>query len=244
MRHGPVVRMGMQLIGKKVVITGGGRGLGRAIALRFAEEGATLAICGRTNASLEALLQSLAIFSVPVIAHTADVSDVDDVERFIGDVTRHWRTIDVLVNNAGVAPARVPICESTEQEWRTTLAINVIGPFLMTRATIPHMTAGSSIINVSSRLGRGLFDRGRGVYGVSKYALEGLTRFLAEELCEKGIAVNSVAPGLVATDMSNWEGSPPESVVDAFVYLASDQANGISGRALYAPDWKSELGIT
>jgi NAD(P)-dependent dehydrogenase (short-subunit alcohol dehydrogenase family) len=81
------------------------------------------------------------------------------------------------------------------------------------------------------------------VYGISKYGLEGLTCVLAEELRDQGIAVNSVAPGLVATELSNWEGLAPEAVVDVFVYLASGRASGISGRALYAPSWRSELGL-
>jgi NAD(P)-dependent dehydrogenase (short-subunit alcohol dehydrogenase family) len=165
------------------------------------------------------------------------------VERFVKYVVDRWKRIDVLVNNAGVAPARLPVCETHPDDWARTIAVNLTGPYLMTRAVVPYMLPGSAIINVSSRLGRGLMDKGRGVYAASKYGLEGLTRFLAEELLDRGIAVNAVAPGLIATELSQWEGAPTESVVDVFVHLASNRAAGISGKALYAPTWKSELGL-
>jgi NAD(P)-dependent dehydrogenase (short-subunit alcohol dehydrogenase family) len=177
------------------------------------------------------------------VATIADVSVASDVERFVKYVVDRWTTIDVLVNNAGVAPPRLSVCQTDPDDWARTLAINLTGPFLMARAVVPYMKPGSAIINVSSRLGRGLVDQGRGAYAASKYGLEGLTRFLAEELCDRGIAVNAVAPGLIATELSQWQGASPESIADVFVHLASNRAIGITGKALYAPTWRSELGL-
>jgi NAD(P)-dependent dehydrogenase (short-subunit alcohol dehydrogenase family) len=107
---------------------------------------------------------------------------------------------------------------------------------------VPHLRGpGGAIVNVSSRLGRGRVASGWGAYAVAKHGVEGITAYLAEELRGDGIRVNSVAPGLLATEMTGFEGAQPETVLDVFVFLASDASRAVSGRALLAATWREEL---
>ena len=152
--------------------------------------------------------------------------------------------IDVLVNNAGVAHRHVTLLELPVEEWDRVLAINLRGAYLMARAVISHMVEqkAGSVINVSSWLGREPLS-GYGAYGVSKWGMEGLTRYLALELKRSKVRVNSVSPGYIATKMTNYGGAKPESVVDLFVYLASDASSGVTGQALDVETWRRDLGV-
>src|SRR5262249_27534929 len=157
--------------------------------------------CGRDGKAVTEVRHQIGDENRQVLAIRADVTLPQDIEHLVAAVVAQWGGVDILVNNAGVAPPRVPICDTELEDWTQTLLINLTGPLLATRAVVPHMATrgGGSIINVSSRLGRGLLDRGRGAYAVTKWGLEGLTQYLAEELKETGIRVNSIAPGLIAT---------------------------------------------
>src|SRR5262245_19451959 len=235
----------MKLLHKRAIVTGSTRGIGRAVALEYLKQGARVAICGRDDELLDEI-RHCATDGVRLLAIRADVTSAQDVDELVSAVVREWGGIDILVNNAGVAPPRVTICETSLEDWTRTLVTNLTGPFLATRAGVPHMVRGQggAIVNVSSRLGRGLWDQGRGAYAVSKWGIEGFTQYLAEELKGQGVRVNAVAPGLVATSLTGHQGRSPESIVDVFVHLASDEGAGISGRTLYAPEWRQELGLT
>jgi NAD(P)-dependent dehydrogenase (short-subunit alcohol dehydrogenase family) len=154
--------------------------------------------------------------------------------------------IDVLVNNAGVLGPRVPIEEYPEDEWRRVIDANLTGPFLVTKAAIPHMPEGGSIINVVS----GVSVEGRagwGAYSVSKFGVEGLTQILAAELEERGIRANAVDPGGMRTGMraaAYPEEDPltritPEENTDIFLYLASDESRGVTGQRFKAQEFQT-----
>jgi len=226
------------------MITGAGRGIGQAVARAYAREGAKLALCSRTVEELNTTARELARLGAEVLALPADVSQPDQVIVFVDNTLAKFGRLDVLVNNAGVAHPQAPLLELPVEEWDRVLAINLRGAYLMARAVIPHMVRqrGGSVINVSSWLGRDALS-GWGAYGVSKWGVEGLTRYLALELKPSRVRVNSVSPGYVATRMTSYGGARPESVVDLFVYLASDASAGLTGQALDATTWKRDLGI-
>lgn len=232
------------LAGKVAVITGAGRGIGRAVALAYAREGARLALCSRTAGELDSTAAELGRLGAEVLALPADVSQPDQVVIFVDNAVAKFGRLDVLVNNAGVAHPEASFLELSLREWDRVLAINLRGAYLVARAVIPHMVRqkGGSVINVSSGLGRDALT-GWGAYGVSKWGLEGLTRYLALELKPSRVRVNSVSPGYVATKMTNYGGAKPESVVDLFVYLGSEASRAITGQALDVETWKRELGI-
>ncbi|MFQ5830828.1 MAG: SDR family NAD(P)-dependent oxidoreductase [Candidatus Methylomirabilia bacterium] len=227
---------------KVAIVTGGARGIGRAVALALAREGAKLALCSRTAEELKAAAAELERLGAQVMARPADVSQPDHVAAFVDETVGRFGRLDVLVNNAGVGHPHVPLLELSVEEWDRVLSINLRGAYLMARASIPHMVRQreGSVINVSSWLGRDALT-GYGAYGVSKWGMEGITRYLALELKPFGVRVNSVHPGYVATKMTNYGGAKPESVVDLFVYLASDASRGISGQALDVETWRQEL---
>lgn len=152
--------------------------------------------------------------------------------------------IDVLVNNAAVAHRMAPLLELSSREWDRVLGANLRGTWLAARAVCPHMARrrGGSVINVSSWLGRDALV-GYGAYGVSKWGLEGLTRYLALELKRARSRVNAVSHGYVATEMTGYRGARPEAVVDLFVYLASDASAPVTGQQLDVETWRRELGL-
>jgi NAD(P)-dependent dehydrogenase (short-subunit alcohol dehydrogenase family) len=233
-----------RLAGKIALITGAGRGIGQAVALGYAEVGASLVICSRTASELESTANQVVLKGAKVIPVVTDVSQPVQVERMVNRAIGEFGRIDVLVNNAGVGHSHISLVELPVEEWDRVLAVNLRGPFLCARAVLPHMIRQQSghIINVSSWLGRSAMT-GYGAYGISKWGLEGLTRYLAEEHRGDGIRVNSVGPGCVATKMTGYGGAPPETVVELFVHLASDAAVDVTGRAIDIETWRRELGV-
>jgi 3-oxoacyl-[acyl-carrier protein] reductase len=232
----------MKLQGKVAIITGGGRGIGRAIALAYAREGAKLAICARTESEIEQVAGEIRQNSAEAEAWTCDVSVQEPVQRLVNNVLEKFGRIDILVNNAGVMTRPVPIIELEARKWDYTMAVNLRGPFLMSQAVLPTMMKqrSGSIINVSSMIGRGAYPNFI-AYATSKWGLEGFTQSLAAEVRSSHIRVNSVEPGVVATKLTGYSGSKPESVTEAFVYLASDEAKNITGKMLSSSGWKSQV---
>jgi NAD(P)-dependent dehydrogenase (short-subunit alcohol dehydrogenase family) len=235
------------LEGKAALITGASQGLGRALALAFAREGARVAINSRSEESIRPVAEEAESLSAEVVALAADVSRGADVEKLVGAAAERFGKIDVLVNNAGVLGPRVGIEEYPENEWRRVIDANLTGLFLVTKAAIPHMPEGGSILNVVS----GVSVEGRagwGAYSVSKFGVEGLTQVLAAELEERRIRVNAVDPGGMRTEMraaAYPEEDPttriiPEENTDVFLYLASDESRGVTGRRFKAQEfWKA-----
>ena len=232
----------MKLKDKVALITGGARGIGKAVALAYAREGARLAICARTESEINETVQEIQKLKADAKGWPCDVSIEESVKDFVGAVIKEFGRIDVLVNNAGVMTRPVPITELEVKKWDYTIAVNLRGPFLVTKSVLPVMVKqkSGSIINVSSMVGRGAYANFI-AYATSKWGVEGFTQTLAAEARSSNIRVNSVEPGYVATKLTGYNGSEPESVTDVFVYLASDEANGMTGKMLGASGWKSQL---
>jgi NAD(P)-dependent dehydrogenase (short-subunit alcohol dehydrogenase family) len=233
------------LEGKVAMITGASQGLGRALALAFAREGARVVINSRSEETIRPVAEEAESLGAEVLALAADVSRSADGERLVSAAAERYGRIDVLVNNAGVLGPRVPIVEYPEDEWRRVIDANLTGPFLVTKAAIPHMPEGGSIINVAS----GVSVEGRaewGAYSVSKFGVEGLTQILAAELEEHGIRANAVDPGGMRTGMraaAYPEEDPltritPEENTDIFLYLASDESRGVTGQRFKAQEFQ------
>ena len=230
----------MRLKDKVALITGGGRGIGKAIAEAYAREGAKLALCARSNAELDLAVKELRALNSDVEGWNCDVSLEEPVKEFISGVLMKFGRIDTLVNNAGVMPRPVPMTELDVTKWDYTVAVNLRGPFLITQAALPIMMKqkSGSIINVSSAIGRGAYANFL-AYATSKWGLEGFTQTLAAEVRSSGIRVNSVDPGYVATKLTGYRGIKPESVTDVFVYLASDESKDVTAKMLDSSAWKS-----
>lgn len=233
------------LEGKVALITGASQGLGRALALAYAKEGARVVVNARSEESIRPVAEEVESSGAEVLALAADVSRGADVERLVGAAAERFGGIDALVNNAGLLGPRVAIADYPEEEWRRVIDANLTGPFLVSRAAIPHMRAGGSIINVVS----GVSVEGRaewGAYSVSKFGLEGLTQILAAELEERGIRVNAVDPGGMRTEMraaAYPEEDPatritPEENTGVFVYLASDDSRDVTGQRFKAQEFQ------
>src|ERR671916_227318 len=231
--------------GKVVMITGASRGLGRALVLAFAREGANLVINSRSEDSLGPVAGEAEETGAEVLAVPADVSVGSDVERLVEESVRRFGRVDVLVNNAGLLGPRVPIEEYPENEWRRILDANLTAPFLLSKAVIPHMPEGGSIINETS----GVNIEGRaewGAYSVSKFGVESLTQILAAELKDRGIRVNSVDPGGMRTEMraaAYPDEDPmtritPEENTAVFLYLASDESRDVTGERFKAQEFR------
>ena len=232
----------MTLKNKVALITGAGRGIGKAVATAYAGAGANLALCARTASELDQTVVELRALKVEVEGRVCDVSLEDPVREFVGAAHRKFGRVDILVNNAGVMTRPAPITELDIKKWDYTMAVNLRGPFLITQAVLPIMIKqkAGSIINVSSMIGRGAYANFI-AYATSKWGLEGFTQTLAAEARSSNIRVNSVEPGYVATKLTGFSGSKPESVTDVFVYLASDESKGVTGKMLSSSDWKSQI---
>ena len=232
------------LEGKVALITGASRGLGRALALAYAKQGAKLAMAARSEGSLKPVADEAQASGAEVLAVSADVSSAADVERLVEAAVERFGRIDVLVNNAGLLGPRVKIEEYPEEEWRRVIDANLTAPFLLAKAAIPHIPKGGSIINVVS----GVSIEGRaewGAYSVSKFGVEGLTQILAAELQDRGIRVNAVDPGGMRTEMraaAYPEEDPqtkitPEENTAVFLYLASDESKDVNGQRFKAQEY-------
>jgi NAD(P)-dependent dehydrogenase (short-subunit alcohol dehydrogenase family) len=183
-----------------ILITGGGRGIGRAIALRFADPGATVAIAARTVTELDDTARAIAARGARPVALRVDVTDEDAVASAFDELRAATPAIDVLVNNAGVGGGQ-PIDRTDTPSWRRVLDTNVWGTFLVTRQAVAMLNDGGRVINMSSVLGR-FGVPGYTAYCASKHALIGFTRALALELVKRRITVNAICPGWVETEMA------------------------------------------
>ena len=232
----------MSLKDKVALVTGGGRGVGKAVALAYAHEGVKLVICARTASEIEQSAGEIRQLGTECLGLVCDVSVEDSVATLVKDLEDHFGRVDILVNNAGVMTRPASLVELEVRKWDYTLAVNLRGTFLVTRTILPLMfrQKNGSIINVSSTIGRGAYAN-FAAYAVSKWGVEGLTQTLAVEVKSHNIRVNSVDPGTVATKLTGYAGSRPESVTGVFVFLASDESRGITGRMLSSSGWKSQI---
>jgi NAD(P)-dependent dehydrogenase (short-subunit alcohol dehydrogenase family) len=236
-----------ELNGKVVMISGASKGLGRALAFAFAKQGARLALSARGEAVLMQVKRELEGRGAEVLAVTGDMSVARDVERFVAAAEDVYGRIDVLVNNASIlGPSPMPLLlDYPEADFAEVLRVNAVGPFLVTRRVIASMLARGrgSIINVTSAAGN-VGYAGWGAYGISKFALEGLTETWADEVQGTGVRVNMVDPGEMNTEMHalavpdcDYDLADPNDVTDVFLYLASDEAEGVNGRRFEAQEF-------
>jgi NAD(P)-dependent dehydrogenase (short-subunit alcohol dehydrogenase family) len=234
--------------GKTVVVTGAGRGIGRAIAERFSSEGADVLCVGRTREPLE----ETAVLCDSAWVVTGDVSRSEDVDGVLAAALERWERIDVLVNNAGIDD-ETPFLDMSEEDWRAVIETNLTGVFLMSQRVARAMrdAKGGVIlhnISIDALGGDGSFAS----YNASKAALLGLNRTMALELAQYGIRVNGVSPGFTHTDMTERAVGPelmaylngsfervpmrrlvkPAEIAAAFAFLASDDASAITGQNL------------
>src|SRR5580765_2223627 len=228
--HGTDGSAEQPLTGKVVLVTGGNRGIGFAIAARLAALGAAIAICGRDQESLASAANDLRTVSTQVFSHRADVTRSADVAALVDNVEAHLGGISILVNNAGMGLFG-PVQDKTEAEWDTLMNTNLKSVFLVSRAVIPKMIQRQSgdIINISSLAGKNTFAGG-GIYCASKWALQGLSGCMAEDLRVHGIRVSTVCPGSVATEFS---GRGPKDA--SKVLTAQDVAHAVAMIALQGP---------
>lgn len=226
-----------------VVITGASKGLGKALTLDFAKRGAKLGICARGEKALLETKNEAEALGAEVIAVSADVSNPNDVERFISVVEDRFGRIDTLINSASkFGPGPCLLADYPLQQFEEVIRVNISNPFLVTKRVLPGMLAhkSGSIINVTSEAGNTGFGEW-GAYGVSKFGVEGLTQIWADELDGSGVRMNMVDPGEMNTDMHDtavpdcdYELADPTERVDVFVYLSSDDSAHVNGHRLEA----------
>ena len=237
------------LKGKVALITGASRGIGRAIAQRFAQEGAHVAFTYLSSVEKgQALEEELRAFGNTVKSYRSDASDYKAAEDLIAAVIADFGTVDVLVNNAGITKDGL-LMRMSEEQWDTVITVNLKSVFNLTKAVIkPMMKARSgSIINLTSVVGiRG--NAGQANYAASKAGIIGFTKSVALELGSRNVRSNAIAPGFIETEMTSeinakavdeWKqqiplkrGGQPEEVADACVFLASDLSRYITGQVL------------
>jgi len=248
------------LEGKTAIVTGGGRGIGEAIAVALAAEGCSVIVAGRSSAYLEKVAGTIRSFGRDALAVVSDVADPQSVEELFRTAQQRWEKLDILVNNAGQSHSELLVRLSLET-WKRMLDVNLTGTFLCSQAALRWMLPRQRgrIINIASTAARIGF-RYAGAYAAAKHGVIGLTRSMALETATSGITVNAICPGWVATEMveravetiSAKTGRaphqaleflanespqkrilPPEEIAAAAVWLASDQAQGVTVQAIH-----------
>ena len=217
---------------KAVVITGGGSGIGMALALAFSRSGYSVVISGRDMQRLQSAANELSKNNANIQAIACDVRDPASVQKMFQQIAQRHSTLDVLINNAGVAHALAPVEQLPVETWKQVIDTNITGTFLITRAALPLMRAGSTIVNNLSIAAMQPFA-GMSAYNASKFGALGFTQALREELRQKGIRVLALLPGATNTDIWNqfWADAPKEkmipaeAVAEAVVHAVSAPAN-------------------
>jgi len=250
----------MSLLQDRVaLVTGGSRGIGKAIAKALAEQGAKVAICSRDGEAVRKAADEISPGGGRLLAIRADVAEKADARALVRDIVARWGQIHVLVNNAGIN-ARIPIDSDDDARWLQVLNVNVLGTYYVTREVLRYMPNhnGGRIINISSVLGR-FGVPAYTAYCTAKHGIIGFTRALALEVVGRGITVNAICPGWVETDMTALgmrqtaeamgmsqeefrkqalaavpiqRMLEPKEIADLAVYLASDASAGMTGQAI------------
>jgi 3-oxoacyl-[acyl-carrier protein] reductase len=235
------------LNGKRAIVTGGSRGIGRAIVLGLAQSGASVAACyNRESDDVKRLRGELEEIGGESYLAQADVSDTASAESFVREATERFGGLDILINNAGVVSHQM-IQDLDLDEWHRVIDVNLTAVFLVSKAALPAMDSGGSIVNITSAVAmRGMPARTH--YISSKAGLIGFTRALCKEVGKQGIRVNALAPGIIETDQTagldeagraRYSGlaalnrlRDPEEIAGVALFLASDLASFVSGVTL------------
>lgn len=237
------------LKGKNAIVTGGSRGIGKAIALELAQNGANIIINYTSNKeAAEKTVKEIQQLGVKALAICCDVRDADAIKKMIDRIEEDFDTIDILVNNAGITRDNL-LLRMKEEEWQQVMDVNLKGVFLCTKAVIRKMIKQKQgrIINISSVVGV-IGNAGQANYSASKAGVIGFTKSIAREVSTKGINVNAVAPGFIDTDMTAILSEDikenllnniplkrfgkPEDVANLVVFLSSDKSNYITGEVI------------
>jgi NAD(P)-dependent dehydrogenase (short-subunit alcohol dehydrogenase family) len=239
-----------RLTGRVALVTGAGSGIGKAAALQFAREGASVALAGRREEPLVEVQEAIARDGGSAIAFPADVADEQAIERLVTEVEEKLGPLDAAFNNAGVMGAYKPIVEQTAADFDAVIATNLRGVWLLARAEIRAMMASGrrgSIVNTSSFVAEAATP-GMSAYAPSKAGLNAMVRALALEVGPQGIRVNNVAPGVIRTAMSDGLSAEqydalaghaalkrlgePEDVAAVAVWLCTDEARFVTGQTI------------
>lgn len=235
----------MKLKGKTAIVTGGGRDIGQACALRLAEEGANVAInYFSSSTGAEDTVAKIKAAGGNAFALQGDLNSEADVDALVGKTIEEFGGLDVLVNNAGGLIARKTIADMSLEHWRAVMDLNLTSTFLMIKACLPHLKSGA-IVNIASQAGRDGGGGGAVAYATSKGAIMTLTRGLAKEL-GPDVRVNALCPGMIDTDFHNIFTKPqvrknveaatplkrqgtPEDVANLVAFLATDESSFVTG---------------
>jgi NAD(P)-dependent dehydrogenase (short-subunit alcohol dehydrogenase family) len=259
----------MRVEGKVAIVTGGGSGLGKAIATRLASEGASVVVADLNENAMTATVQELTAAGHKAVGYKVDVSKREQLKDFMGAIIEKLGRIDILVNNAGVTRHR-PFLELNDADWDFVLGVDLKGVFYCAQAAAPYMIRQryGKILNISSVAGTGASSHhaggsaaGNANYACAKAGVIQLTKTLARELGPHGINVNSVAPGFVLTPMTGSSRNPkeveehiafrkelavlkrtgkPEDIANAVLFLVSDEASFISGQTLHVDGGRTD----
>ncbi len=250
----------MRLDGKSALVTGGGRGIGRAIALRFADEGADVAVAARTRPEIESVAREVERKHRRSLAISCDVGNPQEVEDAARRAARSLGGLDILVANAGLL-LHAPLQETTNAVWEEIMRVNLNGVFYAFRSAVPHMIeqGWGRLIAISSVSGK-IGGANRSAYHAAKHGVLGLVRSVALEVADRGVTANAICPGFVDTgmlaasqgDFARYAGDggsgeatmrrfrdeipmgrflAPEEIASMAAYLASEEARGVTGQA-------------
>jgi 3-oxoacyl-[acyl-carrier protein] reductase len=238
----------ISLAGQLAVVTGAARGIGQSIALRLAQAGADLALCDVKEEWLADTAAKVTALGRKVGTFAADVSKGEEVQKAVDAIAEKFGKIDILVNNAGITRDGL-IMRMSEEDWDLVLDINLKGTFLFTKAVTRHMTKARSgaIVNIASVIGL-IGNAGQANYGASKAGVIAFTKSVAKELASRNVRSNAVAPGFIATPMTDKlndeqknrmldiiplkKFGQPDDVADVVLFLASDLSRYVTGQVL------------
>ncbi len=219
------------LAGRVALVTGASSGIGRAVALGYATEGAAVALVARRARLLQEVAREVERRGGQGLAVPADVSDEEQVAAAVEAALEAFGRIDILLNNAGVLQRAAPLHRTAVEEWDRVLAVNLRGAFLVLQAVVPHMVRQrhGRVVNISSYFQN---EPQYGAYSVTKAGINSLTRTMAAELRGTGVLVNAIDPGWVRSGMSPGGGADPETVVPLAVKLAAQAGERPNGEVL------------